>query len=95
MFLTGESYRCSSCHRLRSSEWFGHSTNCRNKRGIDIEWIGPLEGGIQRIKIIRFDDKTHNMIVDFAKDGESIMEIINRLWDIAEVEAPQYQQQQQ
>jgi hypothetical protein len=35
------------------------------------------------------------MIVDFAKDGESIMEIINRLWDIAEVEAPQYQQQQQ
>jgi hypothetical protein len=34
-------------------------------------------------KIIRLDDKTYNRLVDFAKDEETILELINRLLDIA------------
>ena len=41
-------------------------------------------------KIIRLDEQTHKKVVEFAKPDEPILDVINRLLDIAEAKASQY-----
>jgi hypothetical protein len=84
MLLTGERSRWSCCGLPRRAEFSGHAKNCQSYRGLDIEpGLNLLKQEYRTCKIIRLDDKTYNRLVDFAKDEETILELINRLLDIA------------
>ena len=84
MFLSGERTRCTKCFRKKRAEFFGHAANCPTYRGIDIEpGLSLLKEEYNACKIIRLDEQTHNRLNEFAKDGETILELMNRLLDIA------------
>jgi hypothetical protein len=69
--------------------------------GIKVISIEPglslLKEEYNACKIIRLDEQMHNRLNEFAKDGETILDLMNRLLDIATTatEAKQTQQQQQ
>jgi hypothetical protein len=66
-------------------EFFGHTEKCPTYRGIDIEpGLNLLKQEYDKGKIIRLDEQTHNRLVEFAKPDEYIVDVINRLLDIAD-----------
>ena len=72
------------CHRRKLAEFFGHAPHCTVTRTIDIEpGLSLLKEEYSIGKIIRLDDQRYNRLVEFAKDGEPIMDLIDRLLDAA------------
>ena len=85
MFLSGERTKCTKCFRKKRAEFFGHAPNCPSYYGIDIEpGLSLLKQEYDACKIIRLDEQTHNRLMEFAKSDEPILDLINRLIDIAQ-----------
>jgi hypothetical protein len=85
MLLSGRRHTCSHCHHLEYAEFFGHGKSCPIQTGEDIEpGLDLLKHEYRKGKIIRLDEQTHNRLVEFAKDDEHPVDLINRLLDTVE-----------
>jgi hypothetical protein len=86
-FLTGERFKCGYCNGSLYFEAFhgrGSGIGCPVTKGTDIEpGMRLLREEYSVGKIIRLDKKTHDRLVDFAKPNEPILDLVNRLLDVA------------
>jgi|SRR5690242_14847992 len=84
MLLSGQRNRWSCCHGLQRAELYGHAKQCESYTAFDIEpRFRLLREEYNACKIIRLDEKRHNRLMEFAKDGETMLDLVDRLLDIA------------
>jgi hypothetical protein len=88
MFLTGHRDVCNYCHRKKTLEFFGHSALCKIQSGENAEpGLRLLKEEYMKGKIIRLDDARYNRLLEIAKLDEPILELVDRLLDIADTAA--------
>jgi len=88
MILSGRRNTWGCCGRRKEAVVDGHSLLCKITKVESLEpGLALLTEELNAGKIIRLDERTRNRLVELARPDEAYGDLINRLLDIAAVQA--------